>query len=436
MKITLLPGKIVGEVASIPSKSHLHRLMIYAAFADKNTLITSRATEAEDIIATMECLNALGAMISRNESGFSVTPVDLSCVPLGLDEPVLFPVCESGSTLRFLLPVVCALGIRAVFEMKGRLPERPLAPLDEQLKNHGINIWREGREFLHVEGRLEPGGDYFLPGDVSSQYITGLIMALSLLDNPSTLTVGTPIESVGYLDMTLDVAEVFGVKPESQNNRLDSSESVEYKIRGGGIFVSPGQVDTEGDWSNSAFWLCAGAMPKGKVTLTGLDKNSSQGDREVSHILSRMGANIEWSGNALVSEEKERLATEIDASAIPDLIPTLAAVAAVSKGTTIVVNAARLRIKESDRLMAIANTLSALGAEIRETADGLVIEGKDSLRGGTVDAHGDHRIAMMAAIASAACTEPVTIIGAQAVNKSYPKFWRDLELMGKRIQEE
>ena len=446
MKVTIQPGRIVGEIAAIPSKSHLHRLLIYAAFANEPTLISCRETEAEDIRATIDCLAALGTIIVREKDGFRVTPVNREKMPLGTDKPVLFPCGESGSTLRFMLPVVCALGIRGAFEMKGRLPERPLAPLDAELEKNGIRLWRDTPEKgeasdlrserlcepptcvgLFCEGKLQ-AGVYSLPGNISSQYISGILMAMALTDEQCRLIVTEPIESAGYIEMTLNAAETFGQKIAVTK----TSQGFEYDI--GGALKSPARAETEGDWSNGAFWLCAGAMPGGNIKLSGLLKDSSQGDREIFDILHRMGADIKYEATTISATEKLRRATEIDAGAIPDLIPVLAAVAAVSEGTTVVTNAARLRIKESDRLMAVAQTLSALGADITETADGLIISGKPTLTGGIIDAHGDHRIAMTAAIASAACTAPVTINGAQAVNKSYPQFWNDLQLLGTTIE--
>ncbi|MCL1843412.1 MAG: 3-phosphoshikimate 1-carboxyvinyltransferase [Defluviitaleaceae bacterium] len=442
MKITIQPGKISGEIAAIPSKSHLHRLLIYAALADRDTLISCAVTEAEDIKATVACLSALGAVIAENEDGFAVTPINRGAVPLGVDEPVYLPCEESGSTLRFMLPVVCALGVRGAFEMKGRLPQRPLEPLDAQLESHGVHLSRS-ENFLYCEGQLLPG-DYNLPGNVTSQYITGLLMALPLLETSSNLFVTAPIESVDYIKMTLDVAEAFGGKPEiihhnykeSANSRFDSRREVEYKIRSVGIFESPGMVKTEGDWSNGAFWLCAGAMPGGNILVSGLKKDSSQGDRRIFDILTKMGASTSWENEKIRIKSQSRHGIEIDGSDIPDLLPVLAAVAAVGTGTTVFRNASRLRIKESDRLTSTAKTLSSLGANIQETADGLRIEGIDSLKGGTADAFGDHRIAMTAAIASAACNRHVTVTGAQAVNKSYPRFWADLASLGKKVFEE
>ncbi|MCL2456754.1 MAG: 3-phosphoshikimate 1-carboxyvinyltransferase [Defluviitaleaceae bacterium] len=515
MTAVIQPGKIAGEISAIPSKSHLHRQLIFAALADKKTQIICAKTEAEDIHATANCLRALGAEITRNEEGFLVTPTKKI---FSNDEKFFFPVCESGSTLRFLLPIVCALGINGAFEMKGRLPNRPLAPLDAQLEKHEMKLSRE-KNILNVEGLLE-SGNFILPGDVSSQYVSGLLMALPLLDSPSKITVTPPIESADYIEMTLDVAREFSCEI---TRNVNINNEIEYEIFPR-AFASPGQVETEGDWSNGAFWLCAGAMPGGEILLRGLRKNSKQGDRFICDILRDAGAEIffasanfaenennfsqdeknftkennfshdennftnensfsrdeknfanennfshveknfanennfshdeknftyennfshdeknftyekNFSHNEnIFSRENKRKFSEVDARAIPDLIPVLAAVASVGEGTTIFKNAARLRLKESDRLKATAETLSILGANIRATDDGLIVKGVPILRGGEVDSFGDHRIAMMAAIASAACENPVTIRGAHAVNKSYPDFWNDLRKLGKTV---
>ena len=429
MKVTIMPGKISGGLLAIPSKSHLHRLLICAALSDKATFIECAETDAEDIHATIDCLTALGAMVERQEGGFAVTPLDRErCKP---DSEALLPCMESGSTLRFMLPVVCALGIRGAFRMKGRLPERPLAPLDALLESGGVRLWRDAPDLLRCEGRLRPG-DYHLPGDISSQYITGLLMALPLLEGPSRLTVTEPIESADYIAMTLEALEAFGQKPGVSQ----IPGGIRYDIQGTGAFAGPLRIMAEGDWSNGAFWLCAGAMPGGDMRLRGLNRDSRQGDREVCGILERMGAAVDWKGDMLCVKESRRNGTEIDVRAIPDLGPVLAAVAAAGSGTTVIRNASRLRLKESDRLLSTARTLTTLGADVTETEDSLVINGRSRLTGGVVDSFGDHRIAMMAAIASAACSEPVTITGAEAVNKSYPAFWKDLAALGKDVRVE
>ena len=439
MKVTILPGPIKGHISAIPSKSHLHRLLICAALSDKECLLRCEETQAIDIKATIGCLTVFGAKITWTGEGFLVTPINRN----QMSSHCILPCEESGSLLRFIVPVVCALGLRGDFHMTGRLPERPMAPLSDELVAHGAKLWKDKPDIMSCEGRIT-AGDYKLPGDISSQYITGLLLALSLLEESSTLTVTKPIESADYIEMTLEAMAAFGVVPEIQSD----SRQVTYHIKGAGEYVSPGEVDVEGDWSNGAFWLVAGAMPGGDISLSGLKKLSSQGDREVCDILSQMGANVRWgessendtntnqSGELLLISEGTRQGITIDARAIPDLIPVLSAVAAVGKGTTIVQNAARLRLKESDRLISTTQTLKALGADITETEDGLIIQGKPELTGGTVDSFGDHRIPMTAAIASAACKEPVTIIGAEAVNKSYPGFWDALKSLGKTVIEE
>lgn len=419
MNVTVFPGPVQGVVEIIPSKSVLHRLLIVAALADTETLIRSGPTEAEDVAATAACLEALGASVRQVDGGFSVRPIDRQNLP----KQAVLPVQESGSTLRFLLPIVCALGVSGQFRMAGRLPERPLAPLDEELTRHGIKLTRPEPDLLCTEGVLRPGA-YVIPGNISSQYITGLLLALPLLGGESTLTVEGRIESEDYINITLDAAAQFGYEPPLTENRYD--------LHPGG-FRSPGTVDAEGDWSNAAFWLCAGAMPGGQVQVTGLNSDSLQGDRAVVRVLERMGAVITDTEGVYTAAEGVRKGIEIDAAAVPDLIPVLSAVAAVGTGTTVIKNAARLRLKESDRLAATAQTLNTLGAKVTELPEGLRIEGVARLKGGTVDAWGDHRIAMMAAIASTACEGPVTIVGGEAVSKSYPQFWLELAGLGKEV---
>ena len=419
MNITVYPGAVDGALRSIPSKSQAHRLLICAALADRPTRLLLRGS-SQDITATCRCLTALGAVIQPEKDGLLVTPIDRSALP----ERCRLDCGESGSTLRFLLPVTATLGVTGEFLMGGRLPQRPLAPLDQELTAHGCRLDRPAPDILRCQGQLKPG-DYTLPGNVSSQYISGLLFALPLLAGASTLTVTEPVESAGYIDMTLDALSSFGVRPER--------EVQTYRIAPGAC-VSPGTLAVEGDWSNAAFWLCAGAMPGCQARISGLRPDSLQADRAVADLLAQMGARLTVGRDIAV--RSGRLAPlRVDASSIPDLVPALAAAASVASGTTILENAARLRLKESDRLRAVAQTLNALGADVDELPDGLAIHGVKQLSGGTVDACGDHRIAMMAAIASCVCRRSVTITGAEAVNKSYPGFWRDLALMGKSVRE-
>jgi 3-phosphoshikimate 1-carboxyvinyltransferase len=310
------------------------------------------------------------------------------------------PCGESGSTFRFLLPVVGALGRKASFILEGRLPERPLSPLYEELVRHGCKLSPQGANPFTIEGQLTPGS-YTLDGGVSSQFISGLLFALPLLGGDSTISLTGKAESLPYIEMTLDTLKTFQI-----NIGYDGKA---FTIPGRQKYISPGTVQVEGDWSNAAFWLCAGAVSGNTVTVTGLDPHSKQGDRAVAEILGRFG--------------KDLHGIEIDAANIPDLVPILSVVAAAAKGPTRIYNAGRLRDKESDRLAAIRDVLGKLGADIRETEDGLVINGGKPLTGGTVSSWGDHRIAMSAAIAAVLCAGPVIIQGAEAADKSYPTFF-------------
>ena len=420
MNVKIEPGAVSGIVDAIPSKSHLHRLLICEALADECTVIGFEHTGAEDIAATVACLDILGAKITWIPDGFDIAPINRESLP----SECILPCGESGSTLRFLLPVVAALGITATFEMKGRLPERPLSPLDEQLTKHGVTITRPTISTLQIEGQLQ-AGDYVLPGNVSSQYISGLLMALPLLKQDSTLKIIGNIESAEYITLTTDVHREFGVVHDYENQTYTINNQ---------NYQSPQVIQADGDWSNGAFWLACGAMPNCSITLNKIYQNSLQGDRRITDILLQLGATISWQGNQVAVTENQRQAVDIDASGIPDLIPVVAAVLAVAEGTSRITNAGRLRIKESDRLATTAATLNALGAKVTELEDGLMIEGVSSLKGGTVDTHNDHRIAMCAAVAALACTEPVILTGAEAVNKSYPQLWNDFAKLGKKLE--
>jgi len=401
-----------STISSIPSKSHVHRLLICSAFADKATFINCalEAKEGADIKATIDCLLALGARVERLEKGYNVIPIDRANLP----DKCTLPCAESGSTLRFMLPIVCALGISCELHMSGRLPERPMQDLEDELIRGGVRLWRPKANVLCCEGKLK-AGEYRLPGNVSSQYITGMLMAMPLLGERSTLHVSEPIESEGYIDMTLEALQAFGAMPK--NSRTF------YEIGDSDTFKSPEAITVEGDWSNAAFWLVAGALQGGNMRLSGLNRESAQGDRAICEILAQMGAIVSWDDGAVCVSHGELHGIHIDAANIPDLIPILSLVASVSTGETLIYNASRLRLKESDRLRAISTVLNTLGAKVTEESDGLRIEGVSHLAGGAVDSHGDHRIAMMAGIASLVSAEAVTVNGAEAVDKSYPGFW-------------
>ena len=409
MTVTLTPGPLRGTAAAIPSKSQAHRLLLCAALSDAPCELVCSGT-SKDIDATIGCLRAMGAEITRKGDTLHIAPIAAPAEICNL------PCGESGSTLRFLLPVCGALGLRARFHMEGRLPQRPMGPLTEALTAHGMTIHQEG-DILHCGGRLQPG-DYFLPGNVSSQYITGLLFALPRLCSESHLHLTTRLESAAYVAMTLDALALCGVEIEATEDG--------WRIPGNQRPHVPAGCRVEGDWSNAAALLCAGAVA-GPITVTGLRLGSTQGDRQVLDILRRFGATVEVPGDAVTVSPAPLRGVTIDAAEIPDLIPVLSAVAAAATGDTTVVNAGRLRLKESDRLAATAKLLRDLGGSVDELPEGLVIHGTGRLDGGTVDTAGDHRMAMTAAVCSLICEAPVVIPGAECVEKSYPTFWRDWE---------
>ena len=409
----LTPGPRCGCVKIPASKSQAHRLLIVAALGEGETRLCCDGI-SKDIAATVACLRALGAEIREEDGALLVRPIrDL---PAG---ECRLPCGESGSTLRFLLPVVGALGARAVFVREGRLPERPLSPLDRELCAHGMTLEAEGA-LLHCGGKLVPG-DYSLPGNVSSQYLSGLLLALPKLAGESRLTVTGPLESAAYVTMTEEALRLAGIQFDKHNDV--------YIINGPQKARLPETLTVEGDWSNAAFFRALGALSPQGMKVMGMDRRSSQGDRAVLEILRRFGAEIAEEGTDLLIRRGTLRAQVIDAAPIPDLIPVLSVVAAVAEGETHIVNAGRLRLKESDRLRSTTAMLSALGAQIEEQPEGLVIGGKPQLLGGTVDTVGDHRIAMSAAVAASVCTGNVTVEGAGCVQKSYPRFWEDYDAL-------
>ena len=420
MNIKITPSKLTGYIDAIASKSYAHRYLICAALADKPTEIAINGF-SDDIDATISCLQALGCDITVNESSVTVSPLNDSIA----EHPVL-DCRESGSTLRFMLPVAAALCKKVAFKARGRLPERPLGPLLDNLKLHGVAYsWSWP---LVLERDNITAGVYEISGSISSQFISGLLFALPLLNGDSIIRLSSPMQSTGYVRMTLSVLSRFGIKVEFNGT--------EFFIKGNQRYTSPETVCTEGDWSNGAFWLAAGALGDG-ICCNGLDTASHQGDREVLSLLKRFGASVSETPCGIKAVLDGKLsAIEIDAAEIPDLIPIISVVAAAANGETVIYNPERLRLKQSDRLNAIFNMLSALGADVELHGDVLHIRGRKPLTGGTVDGVGDHRIVMSASIASMLCTGNVTVIGAEAVSKSYPNFFKDFEKLGGKVNVE
>ena len=399
MKAIIQPSSLAGEIEAIASKSQAHRLLICAALADRPTAIRC-ATLSADIRATADCMSALGASITYENGRFTVRPIG------DLPDSAVIDCGESGSTLRFLLPVVCALGIETDIVMHGRLPERPLSPLWEELERHGAVLTRPQPDIIHVAAAPLSGGEFTLAANISSQFISGILFALPLLGAESCIRLTGSLESASYLEMTVRALRAFGVEALF-------SDGV-YTLIPGQRYISPGSASVEGDWSNAAFWICADRILGGTLSITGLDPDSPQGDRAAERTSLLIAA-----GSAVV-----------DCRDIPDLVPVLAVLASVSPGTTRFINAGRLRLKESDRLATTAALLTSLGAQVKELEDGLTVTGVRRLSGGEVYSANDHRIAMSAAVAALACDGPVILHGAEAVNKSDPAFWDDYRRLG------
>lgn len=390
MDITISPKKLRGTVTAIPSKSQAHRMLICAAFADAPVRLHCPEVN-RDIEATANCLNALGAKVCRTQDGYTVDPV--SAVP---DHAVL-NVQDSGSTLRFLLPVAGALGVDTIFQMENRLPDRPLSPLWEEMERMGCTLTRPTRDTIRCTGQLN-AGTYSISGGVSSQFITGLLLAAALIPGTSRIEILGKLESKPYVTMTIAAMEAFGLP------------AADYTVTGGNAFRSPGSLTVEGDWSNGAFWLAAKALGS-DVTTENLNPDSPQGDRAVFSLLPGLCEKL-----------------TIDATDIPDLVPILAVTAACKQGA-VFTGIRRLRLKESDRVASVIAMIEALGGKAEANDETMTIYGT-GLTGGTVDAQRDHRIAMAAAIAATACTKPVTILGAECVSKSYPQFFEEYKRLG------
>ena len=390
MDLTITPRRLHGTVRAIPSKSQAHRLLICAAFSAHQTFLECPQTN-EDIEATVRCLCALGANITRKDGGYHVIPV--TEVPASAQ----LHCGESGSTLRFILPIACALGVNATFVLQGRLPHRPLSPLWEELERKGCQLSRPTENTIQSSGKLH-SGNFVISGKVSSQFISGLLFAAALLEGTSTITITDTLESKPYVNMTQAALEVFGVK---SNN---------FQITGSFPFSTPGTVAVEGDWSNAAFFLAAGALGC-DVTVNNLDYQSPQGDRAAADILSK----------------KEAMA-QISAADIPDLVPILAVYFGAKNGA-VFNDIARLRLKESDRVASVCQMLNQLGASAIATDNTMTIK-PGKYHSCIIDAAGDHRIAMAAAIAAVVADGPVTIRGAECVAKSYPSFWEEYQKLG------
>ena len=416
MTANCTPSQISGKIRAISSKSDAHRILICAALSQNETKINCNVM-SKDIAATICCLKAMGTEISVDGDIITVTPKpfkrqsDLDCG-------------ESGSTLRFLMPVVSALGIDTTITGHGRLPQRPISPLKEEMEKKGVTFHTDNRFPLHLTGQLQ-SGEYEIQGNISSQFITGLLLALPILDGDSIIKLIPPVESKSYLDITVSVLRKFGIEIEEQENL--------YIIKGNQQYISPKEITVDGDWSNASFFLCAGALCENGVTVTDLDINSPQGDKKILDVLKNMGADVQINGTEITVKKNKLNGITVDASDIPDAVPIISVVAAACKGDTKIINAGRLRIKESDRIKAVVEMINSVGGKAEETDDGMIIHGGNELFGGKVTGYNDHRIVMSASIMSCLCKGNVEITDSNAVEKSYPDFFNDFNKMGGNV---
>ena len=423
--LKIYPSKLKGEVKIPPSKSMAHRAIICAALSD-GLCIIENIDYSDDIIATIDAMNSLGARIVKHKDYIEVIGA------YGSDEKAketrIIDCNESGSTLRFLVPISLLFEGRSKFIGRGNLGKRPLTTYYNIFEKQGIEYsYEEGNLNLVIDGELK-AGTFEVEGNVSSQFITGLLFTLPLLNEDSKIIITTEMESKGYIDLTLRAMSDFGVKIINNDYR-------EFIIKGNQKY-SARNYRVEGDYSQAAFFLCADSLGN-DVLCKDLDLNSLQGDKEVIDILERM--NVVFNANDIGvkgTTNGELISTVIDGSQCPDIIPVLTSVAALTKGTTEIINAGRLRIKECDRLAAVTSELNKLGAKIIEKEEGLVVTGVEKLQGGVeVWSHKDHRIAMTLAIASTRCEEPIVIKDYECIAKSYPNFFDDFKALGGNVHE-
>ncbi len=404
MKIRISPSKLSGAISAIPSKSDAHRLLIASLLSEEETEICLPSSSV-DIDTTVKCIQTLGAKVIKSGDclkiykGKKTNGITLDC-------------SESGSTFRFMVPVASVLCDEVSFVGHGRLPDRPISELLDALKSNGAVFSANKLPFTKT-GVLK-SGVFELPGNVSSQYITGLLFALPLLDGDSEIRLTTKLESSAYIDITLWALKRFGIEAEQKGNS--------YFVKGNQKYISPEALTVDGDWSNASYFLASG------VTVTGLDTSSPQGDKNILDVFRALGGKVTTDSGVRV-DVSMLSGCEIDISEIPDTFPTLAVLATRAEGTTKFVNGARLRIKESDRIETTAKLIRALGGKVTEYDDGMEVTGC-KLYGGEVDGAGDHRIVMAAALAASFCEGEVIINGAEAVTKSYPSFFEDYKKLG------
>ncbi len=410
MNVTLNSPMFKERITAPPSKSEAHRALICAALSKNEVFIPCPVTN-NDIEATAGCLRALGAKIEKADGGYYVTPI------VTVPQSAECDCGESGTTLRFMIPLCAALGCKTRLITHGRLPERPLSPLDTVLSERGVSVTKDGNA-VNLSGRIPENAKWSIAGNVSSQFVSGMLFALTVAGG--TLTVTEKTESKPYIEMTRSIINSCG-------GNITVNDNI-YAVEPAYPLECAKTINVGGDWSGAAFPLVIGAVGKRAVTVSALHTDSTQGDKQIVSVLKKMGARIEADECSVTSYPSKLKGCTVDCADIPDLVPVLAIAALKAEGKTEFINAARLRLKESDRISATVNMILALGGKAEESADGLTVY-ESTLTGGTVNSVNDHRIAMSAAVAACFAEGAVTVLDAQCVNKSYPAFWEEFEAL-------
>lgn len=413
MEVKIIPSALCGEVQIPPSKSAAHRALICAALAKGENRVTPFCT-SDDIKATARCLRELGMTVKEDKNGYTVGRSQTA-------KTAALDFGESGSTARFLLPVAAALGVNAELTGSGRLPERPLSVLTNLLEMHGVSVSSD-RLPLNLNGKLT-GGDFSLPGNVSSQFISGLLLAAPLISDDVRIHLTTEMQSVGYIDMTVEAMKKQGVTVVETTTGYMVSKESEYR---------PSDTVIEGDWSQAAFFMSAAAIGS-DIKIKGLNFASNQGDMAALDVFAAFGAQISIEDDVLHIKRGTLHGIEVNAANIPDMVPAIAATAAFAKGKTVIHSAERLRLKESDRIKTTIAALNAMGVKTEEKPDGMVIYGTGKVTGGKIDGANDHRIVMAFSIAAAFASGESEIMSAEAINKSYPEFFKDFVKLGGNV---
>lgn len=412
-QIKLFPSNLKGDIKIPPSKSLSHRALICASLSKGKSIITN-VVLSEDIKTTIEALQQLGAKFEIN--GDKVTVIGVKR-PKYDNNPVFCN--ESGSTIRFLIPIFSLTNKEVVFTGKESLISRPQT-IYKKIFDHDQNKFNIEEDRIVVKGSVK-ARDYFIDGNVSSQFFSGLMFALPLLKEDSYIYFNGSIESKSYIDLTIEMLELYGIEVDKLENGYFIEGNQDYKAT---------NYQVEGDYSQAAFFLVAGIL-NGAVKLDDLNHESNQGDAEIINVIKHMKGRVIFTENGFVTEQSKTHGTTINISDCPDLGPIISLLGALSKGTTTIKNISRLRLKESDRVESTVNTLKSLGVNVKVEDEQIVIHGRQTLKGGVeLDSYNDHRIAMMIAIAALRCDKPVTLNNANAVNKSYPHFFEDYKSIG------